>query len=179
MSYLIAKIFVYLAVALVAGYGAGWMVRNFTASKKEDELQQQLSETKALVPQLESLMRSRDEQMQTLRKTVKEKDARIGGLHEEVGTQRQKNKTGPDGESGADVDQDLSAGTENDKIRRLVAEVQRLRQTAADHKRLAKTLTQEKRKVVELECERELQNKSLQVMHLQLDLARENAELKG
>ncbi|MDH3642949.1 MAG: hypothetical protein OES38_12685, partial [Gammaproteobacteria bacterium] len=87
MIYLILKMFVYLAIALLAGFGAGWLTRNLMAAKKEDELHRTVSETKSRMPQFESLMRTRDEQMKTLRQELKDKDARIGELHEEVDAQ--------------------------------------------------------------------------------------------
>jgi len=52
----------------------------------------------------------------------------------------------------------------------------RLRQKAEEYERLSKTLETERRKVVELERERELQNKSLQVLHQQLELERERGQ---
>lgn len=260
MIYLIMKMFVYLAVALLAGFGAGWLMRNLMAGKKEDEMQRTLSETKARLPQFESLMRSRDEQMKTLRQELKDKDARIGELHEEMGVQdktlKEKDRdlrnaqsrlatVDPDEAVGdsdtelsevdmtggkpldyADVDTDSDTGADRAlavEVRRLEREVERLRQqeqsletelrsaradqaapapasasssssssameevlrsevhelesrlrqTTLEHERLTKALEQEKRKVVELERERELQNKSLQVLHQQLELARE------
>ena len=267
MIYLIMKMFIYLAVALAAGFGAGWLARNLMAGRKEDELQRTLSETRSKLPQFESLMRSRDEQLTTTRQEVKDKDARIGELHEEMGAQdkalresdRQlKNAHNrlaalePDEEASDDstrlsaVDMsggrpldyagvDASGGSMDtlggaddervDEIKRLEREVERLRlqeqnleaellaarvdqstpsvsagssasssameevlrsevhelesrlrQTAAEHERLTRALEQEKRKVVELERERELQNKSLQVLHQQLELARENTD---
>lgn len=264
MIYLIMKMFVYLAVALLAGFGAGWLTRNLMAAKKEDELHRTVSETKSRVPQFESLMRTRDEQMKTLRQELKEKDARIGELHEEMDAQ-DKTLKDKDRElksannrlasfdieddsdtAGADTELsevDMSGGAPLDyagdyasvasdgaagedlatEVRRLEGEVERLRQheqglqtelriarsasasaatasatsapnsameevlrsevqelesrlrqTAQEHDRLAKALEQEKRKVVELERERDLQNRSLQVLHQQLELAREN-----
>jgi chromosome segregation ATPase len=260
------KMFLYLAVALVAGFAAGWLTRNLMAGRKEDELHRTLSETKSKLPQFESLMRSRDEQMKVLRQEVKDKDTRIGELHEEIGTQEKtlresdrelkkvqnrlaalavdEDATDP-GTQLSEVDMtggkpldyasvdDASAGGLGgasaigvgsddlvNEIKRLEREVERLRQqeqsleselrsaqavqsspasagssameevlrsevhelesrlrqTAAEHDRLVKALDQEKRKVVELERERELQNKSLQVLHQQLELARESGE---
>ena len=84
MIYLILKMAVYLLVALATGAGAGWLARNFAAQKREDELHRQLNELKAKLPQHESLMRARDEQLQGLREEVREKDARIGELHDAV-----------------------------------------------------------------------------------------------
>jgi chromosome segregation ATPase len=243
--YLIMKMFVYLAVALVAGFGAGWLGRNLKASKSEEEMQRTLSETKSRVPQFESLMRTRDEQMKALRQEVKDKDARIGELHTEMGMQektlKEKDRELRRAQSRlAALDADPQAGgtelsevdmsggepldyagidTQADHtavIARLEREVERLRnqeqglaeqlrdarnnqsgaaggssameevlrselhelesrlrQTTLERDRLSKALDQEKRKVIELERERELQNKSLQVLHQQLELARE------
>ncbi len=50
---------------------------------------------------------------------------------------------------------------------------QRLKQKGQEHERTSKVLEQEQRRVVELERERELQNKSLQLLHQQLELERE------
>jgi hypothetical protein len=257
------KMFLYLAVALAAGFGAGWLARNLMAGRKEDELQRTLSETRSKLPQFESLMRSRDEQLTTTHQEVKDKDARIGELHEEMGAQDKvlresdrelknaRNRLAalePDEEASDDSTRlsevDMSGGRpldyagvdaagssmdtlggadgeRVDEVKRLELEVERLRlqeqnlqaellaarvdqstpsvaasssameevlrsevhelesrlrQTAAEHERLTRALEQEKRKVVELERERELQNKSLQVLHQQLELARENTE---
>lgn len=52
----------------------------------------------------------------------------------------------------------------------------RLRQQAQDFERLSKSLEQERRKVVELERERELQHRSLQVLHQQLELERDRVQ---
>ena len=36
MIYLILKMFVYLLLALIAGAGAGWLLRHLAASRQED-----------------------------------------------------------------------------------------------------------------------------------------------
>jgi hypothetical protein len=238
--YLILKMFVYLALAVLAGFGAGWLIRNLTAAKKEEELQRTLSETKARVPQFESLMRSRDDQMKTLRQEIKDKDVRFGELHEQMGLQDravkekdQELRTAQsrlasldvdDAPMGSDADlsnvdlsgepssnlskeverlkqqeqnlraelqaaqlaQSSAATTEvfatgstamEEVLRSEVHELEsRLRQRTTDHDRQQRALEQEQRKVLELERERELQNKSLQVLHQQLELARENGQ---
>ncbi|MFP6834865.1 MAG: hypothetical protein VB948_02000 [Pseudomonadales bacterium] len=87
MIYLVMKMFIYLAVAVGAGFGAGWLTRNLDATKSEEELQRTLTETKARLPQFESLMRSRDQQLKTLRGESKEKEARLGELRGQVGAQ--------------------------------------------------------------------------------------------
>jgi len=236
--YLIMKMFIYLAVAVAAGFGAGWLTRNLTAARKEDELQRTLSETKSLVPQFESLMRSRDDQVSSLRKEVQDKDARLGELHAQMDLQEKNLKErerdlkrvqsrlaaldvslqGDDAldYSGYGASAELTAEVkrlegEVERLRRrevsLTAELRaaragqsvpgstagvsameevlrselhelesRLRQTVFERDRLSKTLDQEKRKVTELERERELQNRSLLVLHQQLELARETGK---
>lgn len=213
MIYLVMKMFVYLAVAVGTGFGAGWLTRNLDAKNKEEELQRTLTETKARLPQFESLMRSRDEQLKSLGAEVKDKDARIGELHGQVDNQAklftqtkqqlknaQHQLAATDGHAGAsastasELDTELSevdasvnadgggdvAGSSSameEVLRSEVHELEsRLRQTSADQDRLSKALEQEKRAVAELRGERELQNRSLQVLHQQLELAGENAK---
>ena len=276
MIYLILKMLIYLLLALFAGAGAGWLLRNLAAGKREEEMQRTLADARARVPQFESLLRSRDEQIVRLKDDLTDKDVRINSL---LGESREKESSLRDkdrevkqltarnsaleltGESGAmedtsivgggalDVGQvegqvegdrsanssasgtvtlmndiaclekDLSQsraitadgvaeaaaaeaeivtlkadlaragsslaqgsaqdqGNPNDNSAR--AEVEeleaRLRQKAQEYERLNKMLETEQRKVMELERERELQNKSLQVLHQQLELERERGQ---
>lgn len=254
MIYLILKIFLYLLVALLLGFGAGWLTRNVVSVRREDELQRSITEARARVPQFESLMRTRDEQLQRLRDEHSGKDQRINELTEQIQRKeealREKDRElkkfsaqhgvldadGADdgalvggevldfdaspaqGASDATVtqlktdilrlEQELRAarteaaeamaeaasaeaaltqlrstsrevpagqeGQSSELLAKEVAELQaRLRQKAEEQDRLNKVLETEQRKVVELERERELQNKSLQVLHQQLELERE------
>ena len=66
MIFLILKMFVYLLLALVAGVGAGWVLRHIAAAKQEEDMQRTLADARARVPQFESLIRSRDEQIKRL-----------------------------------------------------------------------------------------------------------------
>ncbi len=62
----------------------------------------------------------------------------------------------------------------SDALLKQVAELQaQLAEKEAEQERLSNTLENEQRKLAELERERELQNKSLQVLHQQLELERE------
>ena len=249
MIYLIMKIFLYLLVALIMGMGVGWLIRNIVAARKEDELNKSIAEVRARIPQLESLMRTRDDQAQKLRTDVKSQEAKHTELRETLrvrerelrDTTRQLSALNTrnaalDGTGSEDLmDVDLlqstaenaaavahsaeqaetigallddiertrtelaqvkaqatdaaslhsqsveSASTEVDRDNEsLVKEVQelqtRLRQKAQEQDRLAKKLETEQRKLVELEMERELQNKSLQVLHQQLELERERKQ---
>jgi hypothetical protein len=214
MIYLIFKMALYLLVALGSGAAAGWLMRNRSASEREDEWSRELDEHKSKLLQLESLMRSRDEQLQALRVEAKEKDTRIGGLRDEVGTASKALKSA---EAPLEQTEDAQAraveGGSSATVAELMAEVARLRSELSDarvraaaseltreggtseqqlrvelehrerelhkngqeHDRMSKTLEQERRKVVELECERGLQSKSLRLLHQQLDMERERA----
>ncbi|MCZ6708817.1 MAG: hypothetical protein O7B25_00475 [Gammaproteobacteria bacterium] len=225
MIYLVMKMFIYLAVALGAGFGAGWLTRNLNAEKSEEQLKRTLTETKARLPQFESLMRSRDQQLKTLHEEVKHKEARIGELHAQVDNQektlKQTNRqlknaqrrlatigegadalesqaaasraddtlsevdmTGGQPLDYASVDADggssdvaAASSAMEEVLRSEVHELEsRLRQTVVEQDRLSKALGQEKRMVAELRRERELQNRSLLVLHQQLELADENGK---
>lgn len=84
MIFLILKMFVYLLLALLAGAGAGWMLRHIAAIRQDEETQRTLADARARVPQFESLIRSRDEQISRLKEELKDKDVRINGLVEDV-----------------------------------------------------------------------------------------------
>lgn len=75
MIYLILKIFVYLGFALALGGAAGWLLRQFTAQKQEDQLRRDLADSRAKVPQLESLIRARDQKIRTLSEQVSSLDS--------------------------------------------------------------------------------------------------------
>ena len=242
MIYLIAKIFLYMLLTLGIGFGAGWLSRNIVGAKREEELRKSVTESRARVPQFESLMRTRDEQVRKLRDEVTGKDKRIAELSAEIQSKEEQARRA-EREVGkltsrnqalegiADDDADTSdvlmgdgliesAGAmasdnsmELDALRAEVATLKqqladataeaasaeaelaaarqaasgsseanagevkelqaRVRQQASEHEQLSKALDTEQRKVTELERERELQNKSLQVLHQQLELERE------
>ena len=262
MIFLILKMFVYLLLALAAGVGAGWVLRHIAAAKQEEDMQRTLADARARVPQFESLIRSRDEQIKRLKEDLKEKDVRINGLVDDVReaelamkdkerelkefTARHETLDGlTDEPSAADdsagevlmggevleVGDEPAAGLDggaqdaalHSEISRLegelrearsqaadamaeaaaaeaevitlkaelaragevagsgssesVAELEsRLRQKTQDYDRLAKELESEQRRVTELERERELQNKSLRVLHQQLELEKERGQ---
>ncbi len=248
MIYLILKIFAYLLLAVIMGFGAGWLTRNILAQKREEELGRTVTEARARVPQFESLMRTRDEQVQRLRDELAERDGRLADMTDavkskedelraksrELKTLTARNETllDDDAEDYLGGNGDEPAGTvpaadnaESAQLREEVARLSReleqaqaeaadalaeaaaaeaelnrlraeapadarpsatadveelqarLRQQAEEQERLNRALDLEQRKVVELERERELQNKSLQVLHQQLELERERSEL--
>lgn len=267
MIYLILKMTVYLLLAVVAGGGAGWLLRNLAASKREEEMQRTLADARARVPQFESLLRSRDEQIIRLKDDLSEKDVRINSLVDESREKeqalREKDREfkqlaarshaqdlteGSATADNATLDVDLKvdpaggvdksananlapAGTgvldQNPELHEQIHQLERelvnaravtadavaeaaaaeaevitlkaelaraggsggqaddtavdelearLRQKAEEYERLNRSLEMEQRKVLELERERELQNKSLQVLHQQLELERERGQ---
>ncbi len=286
MIYLILKMFFYLLLALLAGGAAGWILRHIMAAKQDEDMQRTLADARARVPQFESLIRSRDEQINRLKDDLKEKDVRINGLVEDVRKAESDAKdkdrvlkqhiaqhetledladVDADGDAGqllnndgspvndpaaedsmmggntldlgptassvpADADPALQAqvirlekelraarsqaadataeaaaaeaevltlkselaraeaevssadsaggaAAVDDEAKRMVAELEaRLAQKTMDYERLARDLEVEKRRVIELERERELQNKSLQVLHQQLELEKERGQ---
>jgi chromosome segregation ATPase len=261
--FLILKMFVYLLLALLAGVGAGWVLRHIAAAKQEEDMQRTLADARARVPQFESLIRSRDEQIKRLKEELKDKDVRINGLvddfreaelalkdkdrelkeftarHETLADLADEGTDGNDngGElltgdealnvaSGSIEEPNRESGTgsaHKEEISRLevelrdaraqaadamaeaaaaeaevitlkatlaragegaasgsseaVAELEaRLQQKSEEHDRLAQALESEQRRVMELERERELQNKSLRVLHQQLELEKERGQ---
>ena len=211
MIYLIFKMAIYLLVALGSGAAAGWLMRNRSASVTEDAWWREADEYRSKLGQLESLMRSRDEQLNALRVEVKEKDTRIGRLRDEVGTAGKALKSAetqlaqttdpqPRNGEGATVselmaevarlrselsdarirlaasEQSRKGGTSEQQLRLELEQREReLHKNGQEHDRMNKILEQERRKVVELERERELQSKSLQLLHQQLDIERDRA----
>ncbi len=260
MIYLILKIFVYLLLALLAGVGAGWVLRHLSAARQEEEMQRTLADVRARVPQFESLIRTRDEQIGRLREDLKEKDARINALladlreaenqgretERELRALQARQETLDEavpGSPGDDAGQVLVGGEildigedpspaggapRQDEVNAKVAELEaalaqarsqaadavaeaaaaeaevitlkaalsragrqapeagadegaaaleaRLARKTMDYERLARDLEVSQRRVTELERERELQNKSLQVLHQQLELERERGQ---
>ena len=215
--FLIGKMMVYLLLAGGIGLGAGWLLRNLQAQRSEEQAARMAHDAKSKLPQLESLLRGRDEQIGKLKQDVadakrelkegldaarKHDQARVG-LEREIATLKQKLAAQADladlsQETGVDNDAD------NQLIAELSAEIARLKQALADasqgaptgagssssdevllraecdslslrlqtlereHRVAVEELTAEQGRVGELERERELQNKSLQVLHQQL-----------
>lgn len=63
MTYLLAHMAAYLVAALVVGFGMGWLMRRSSAHDEQATLQRQLVELKSRVPQLETAVRHREQQI--------------------------------------------------------------------------------------------------------------------
>ncbi len=226
MIFLIFKIFVYLLIAALIGAAAGWLIRNLKAQKTEENAARAVNDAKAKLPQLESLLRGRDEQITKLKDQMAEAKTQLNEQTQETRAMEQKLREQEretrrlqqtadaqqmaEGEGGFDVEDMDQSGDTNTLITELSSEIARLKaQLAAGPKlsavdadetmmqvemdsmraklknaerelaRVQSELTHEQTKVSELERERELQNKSLQVLHQQLELARSQRAAAG
>jgi hypothetical protein len=225
--YLIFKMFVYLILAGGIGGAAGWLLRNLQAQQSEEKARRAVTDAKSKVPQVESLLRGRDEQVTKLKEEVRERRIENKALAEEIKAgekkanelQREANRwrqsaetkkefsiddrSDEESEHGADeliaelsgeitlLKEQLAEGehaaphsqayqeryelvsAELDASRLQTSQMEKAMDTAqTDLKRNQQTLSV-------LERERELQNKSLKVLHQQLDLERSNQLASG
>ncbi len=197
MTFLVLKIFAYLGVALFSGAAVGWLLRSRLPSdvpvdaselielqnhierlesalvSRDDELADAQGNNDALqaalntrthrVAQLEEQLRELKVELSSAAPANEEADGLITALHNEVSRLREellRLETEP-GRAAVDVE-------------RTVKELEaRLVRKASELDRLEQALSGEERKVRELERERDLQNKSLHVLHQQLELERE------
>ncbi|MEE4283076.1 MAG: hypothetical protein V2I41_14115 [Pseudomonadales bacterium] len=229
MMFLIGKMFIYLLLAGGIGGAAGWLMRNLQAQRTEENAQRSVTDVKAKLPQLESLLRGRDEQIQKLKAEIADRKTAASEMEQELRAGEQalreqqrisarlqqtvdarKSKSLTDFDMSGDVEQDTDTTDTDNLIAELSAEIARLKAElaqpapapAADadetllqieaealRNKLVSTegklsaiqadLMQEQNKVSELERERELQNKSLQVLHQQLELERTRRVASG
>jgi chromosome segregation ATPase len=228
MIFLIGKIFVYMLLAGVVGAAAGWLFRNLQAQRTEESASRAVHDAKSKVPQIESLLRGRDEQilklkghLQETKSGLAERDQNLRTLEHQLREQEQlakrwqqsaEAKKPVDGDSFDLVESESSGSTDTDQlIAELSSEIARLKvelaksaatpaldegdetflQVEVEAMRLelqkiqsnlevtSTDLVNEQRKVHELERERELQNKSLQALHQQLELVRTRRVANG
>ena len=230
MMFLIGKIFIYLLLAGGIGGAAGWLARNLQAQRTEENAQRSVTDVKAKLPQLESLLRGRDDQIQKLKAEIADRKAAASELEQELRAGEQtlreqqrisarlqqtvdarQSKSLTDFDLSEDGEQGTDTTDTDNLIAELSAEIARLKAQLAEpapvqattdadetllqieaealRNKLVSTegklnavhsdLLQEQNKVSELERERELQNKSLQVLHQQLELERTRRVANG
>ncbi|XOV83867.1 MAG: hypothetical protein ACFHXK_01880 [bacterium] len=230
MMFLIGKMFIYLLLAGGIGGAAGWLMRNLQAQRTEENAQRSVTDVKAKLPQLESLLRGRDEQIQKLKAEIADRKTAAAELEQAVRAGEQslreqqrisarlqqtvdarKSKPLTDFDLSGEADEETDTTDTDNLIAELSAEITRLKEqlaqkattpaasnaddtllqieTEALRNKLVSTesklktvhadLLQEQNKVSELERERELQNKSLQVLHQQLELERTRRVANG
>ena len=220
MMFLIAKMFFYLLTAGLIGAGAGWLLRNLQSQRVEELAARDVAEAKTKLPQMESLLRGRDEQVNKLKAQLAEAKTQIKEhgralIEAERTAQKQERElarlqrpgsgnvnmdiseldASPGVEAVADSDcaqQVTLLSAEVDSLRAQLAQAQhvsgeadtelmrvecealagRLKATEAALDTARRDLELEQQKVRDLERERQLQNRSLQVLNQQLELAR-------
>lgn len=202
MLYLILRISLYLIAGTAMGAAAGYLFRHVQAKRVEESLTSALTDTKAKLPQQDTLLRTRDEmiaelksaldeqkelekehetQRQALEKQLKEKSAEL---------KRAEARKAANGSMTLDVlDEEPSGADHTAEIEPLKAEIARLKRELAnasgddeldsmrrkleqrdlDYQSLAKLLDQKDKTIADLERERELQQRSLHVLHQQLE----------
>ncbi len=219
MTFLILQILIFLVLASAVGAAAGWLVRNLQAQKTDEAASRAVHDAKSKVPQLESLLRSRDDKNAKLKNEladskseIKQQQQNTRQLEQQLSEAEREVKrlkgmvearTGS-GLADADDTFQVEAGPQVDdhiiaelsqEIARLKAELKaaqtqtqqqpeapaqaeldqlqaQLASSERKYTTAANELKIERDKVIELERERELQNKSLQVLHQQLELER-------
>lgn len=222
MTFLIVKILAYLVTAGVIGFAAGWLFRNLQGQKIEEQAQRSVHDAKSKVPQLESLLRGRDDQIKKLKEEAKEfkealqvKDQEVADKDRELMEQKRetnKYKQSQDAKKGFALDDDDDASDLIAELSReitsLKAELKVAQATAPASstnpqldtevfetelsalrdetlrlkdalQEASANLEREQSTVAELERERELQNKSLKVLHQQLELERSRKAANG
>ncbi len=84
MIFLIGKIFVYLVLAGAIGGAAGWLLRNLQAQRTEENALRSVTDAKSKLPQLESLLRGRDEQIQKLKAEIADRKTQSSELEQQI-----------------------------------------------------------------------------------------------
>lgn len=87
MTFLILKIAVYLTVALVLGIAAGWVSRHVTAQRETETSSRALNDNRAKVPQLESLIRVRDDEIQRIKQAHQGQEESVSQATQELQAQ--------------------------------------------------------------------------------------------
>lgn len=84
MTFLILKMAAYLVAALLLGIVAGWVSRHVTAQRETETTSRALNDNRAKVPQLESLIRVRDEEINRLKVAQEGQGDSVAQVSEEL-----------------------------------------------------------------------------------------------
>ncbi len=87
MTFLILKIAAYLTAALMLGIAAGWVSRHVTAQREEETNSRALNDNRAKVPQLESLIRVRDDEIQRIKQAQQSQEETVAQANQELQAQ--------------------------------------------------------------------------------------------
>ena len=93
MIFLIFNIFIYLLLAGLIGAAAGWLMRNLQAQRGEEEAARAVADAKSKLPQMESMLRSRDEQVAKLKIQFAEAGIELKAQTQALGTMEKENQS--------------------------------------------------------------------------------------
>lgn len=145
--FLMGQIFAYLTLAMCVGAAAGWLLRNIQAQRQQAAASKETTQARARVPQLETLLQQREQQISELQQALQSQ-------RESARVAHSASTNACDPGNGSDLEAPRVA-----KLSRALQHAQADLQAARQH-------------VGQLERERDLQKRSLQVLHQQLDLER-------
>jgi chromosome segregation ATPase len=176
MIYLIFKMFVYLLVSTGAGFAAGWLLNQLRSDRAVASAQEASNSSRTVVPQLESTIRAREQEIDQARARLKECETSLADIEGELKETRKDlraqiresenlkaqvahlEEVAQMEDSGGSLDGFDGSGQDTD-----------LKQRNAD---LIESLNDAQERIKGLEKERDLQHNSLKVLHAQLELKR-------
>ncbi|MDA1073505.1 MAG: hypothetical protein O3A63_01920 [Proteobacteria bacterium] len=181
MIYLIFKMFIYLLISTGAGFAAGWLLNQLRADKVVMSAVEASNNSKTVVPQLESSIRAREQEIERLKdkltnatQTLTHTEAEFKEAKRSVRDQARAIETLKaqvahledlaHRDDGFDAS-DPALPSENETSQALTLVSAALEQDLADARG----------RIAELEKERDLQHNSLKVLHSQLELRRGEA----
>ena len=151
MIFLIFNIFIYLLLASLIGAAAGWLLRNLQAQRREEAATLAVADARSKLPQMETLLRGRDEQLTKLKSQFAEVSSELKALAQAPNTLEE----------------------ENQQLQRELTRYKR------DARWATRALEAEQQKVRQMASERELQHRSLHVLNQQLELERNRRAAAG
>ena len=181
MMFLVGKIFIYLFLAGAIGAVSGWLMRNLQGQRSEESASRAAHDAKSKLPQMESLLRGRDEQIAKLKAQLGELTAEakahareVHALEDELQAKQGELSKALEGQAGGVQHNPLidTAGEDAESAAEIA-----LLQTEVDQ--LRAQLECEGERVRDLERERDLQASSLQALNQQLELARNRQVANG
>jgi chromosome segregation ATPase len=217
MTFLILKMFVYLILAGVTGFGAGWLMRHIQGQRADERWRLAAQEANAKVPEFESLLQGREDQIRALevaldanREEMRDKDEVLASKNLALQENERALKRylenskltqgltfNEESSTHSEVSDQCAALDADEEANMLITELSReivsLKAELKNAPTASTVLTGLKHRVTELEqalelasedldrertaiaaleSERELQNRSLKLLHQQLQHAR-------
>jgi chromosome segregation ATPase len=177
--YLVFKMFIYLLVSTGAGFAAGWLLNQLRADKMVHSAQEASNNSKTMIPQLESSIRTREQAIERLKsklakvtQTLNQTESEFKEAKRAVRNQAQAIET-----LKAQVVhlEDLAHRDERFDTPALPSQSEAPHALSQVNSILEQDLADALSRIAELEKERDLQHNSLKVLHSQLELRRGEA----